>query len=152
MRCGRARVRPRRLPGQANHRPARFRGREWYHDGPIVRRFVEEAIEKHGPPRFAAIPWTEPKCVGADEGVRRQLQGNRAEAGDVDTNPTRDIAVSNIGAVTVYLGGSGVTSATGYPLVAGSVPLRINNMTSQSALFAIVSAGTCEVAVLEVGV
>lgn len=41
--------------------PARFRGREWYVDGPIIRAFIDEAVAKHGPPRFDAIPWTEPK-------------------------------------------------------------------------------------------
>lgn len=42
--------------------PARFRGREWYSDIDIIRAFITEALDKHGPPRFDRIAWTEPKA------------------------------------------------------------------------------------------
>lgn len=41
--------------------PARFRGREWYSDTDVIRAFIHEALERHGPPRFDRIRWTEPK-------------------------------------------------------------------------------------------
>lgn len=41
--------------------PARYRGREWYEDSPIVRDYIARAIQTHGPPRFAAINWSAPK-------------------------------------------------------------------------------------------
>lgn len=44
--------------------PARFRGREWYSDGPILQGYITEALERHGPPRFERIEWTEPKKQG----------------------------------------------------------------------------------------
>lgn len=45
--------------------PARAHGREWYSDCGITRMFIDEALAKHGPPRFTAIGWTEPKQVVA---------------------------------------------------------------------------------------
>lgn len=51
--------------------PARFRGREWYSDCDVVRLFVNEALEKHGPPRFESIGWTEHKQVVAGKHAMR---------------------------------------------------------------------------------
>jgi hypothetical protein len=45
--------------------PARFKGREWYTDGDVVRLFINEALAKHGPPRFTSISWTQPKRIVA---------------------------------------------------------------------------------------
>lgn len=45
--------------------PARFKGREWYHDNDIVRGFVKEALATYGPPRFTSLGWTEPKQIVA---------------------------------------------------------------------------------------
>lgn len=41
--------------------PSRFRGREWYSNTDIIRAFIDEALERHGRPRFERLPWTEPK-------------------------------------------------------------------------------------------
>lgn len=54
--------------------PARYRGREWYSDGDIIRMFISEAIEKHGPPRFQTIGWSEPRQVVAG---KRATRGRR---------------------------------------------------------------------------
>lgn len=51
--------------------PARSHGREWYHDGDVVRLFVTEALAKHGPPRFDSIAWTEPKQTVAGKRAAR---------------------------------------------------------------------------------
>lgn len=37
------------------------KGREWYHDGDVIRLFVRQAIERHGPPTIIAADWTEPR-------------------------------------------------------------------------------------------
>lgn len=38
----------------------RAMGREWYHDGPVIQRYVDQALEEHGPPTAKAA-WTVPK-------------------------------------------------------------------------------------------
>lgn len=43
-------------------KPARARGREWYHDGDIIRMYIDRAIAQHGAPRIEVV-WTEPKEV-----------------------------------------------------------------------------------------
>lgn len=43
-------------------KPALARGREWYEDGPVVQMFIEQALEKYGPPT-ASARWTEPKEI-----------------------------------------------------------------------------------------
>lgn len=52
--------------------PARFRGREWYSDGDVIRLFITDAIEKHGPPRFDRIEWTEHRQVVAGKRATRR--------------------------------------------------------------------------------
>lgn len=52
--------------------PARAHGREWYHDGDVVRLFVNEALRKHGPPRFETVGWTEPKQIVASKRSTRR--------------------------------------------------------------------------------
>lgn len=57
--------------------------------------------------------------------------------------------VLNSGTVTVYLGGPGVATATGFPLAVGNtlnVDLRATN-----DLYGIVATGTNDVSVLQVG-
>lgn len=54
--------------------PARYRGREWYSDGDVIRMFITEAIEKHGPPRFQTLGWSEPRQVVAG---KRATRGRR---------------------------------------------------------------------------
>lgn len=51
--------------------PARYRGREWYTDGDVVRLFINEALEKHGRPRFKNVGWTEPKQIVAGKRAMR---------------------------------------------------------------------------------
>lgn len=58
-------------------RPALAKGREWYHDGPILNRFIADAVEKHGEPKPIDLGWTEPKetvggkrTAGSDVGSR----------------------------------------------------------------------------------
>lgn len=51
--------------------PARAHGREWYHDGDILRMFVDQAIATHGPPRFQTVGWTEPKPIVAGKRAMR---------------------------------------------------------------------------------
>lgn len=46
-------------------KPARFKGREWYSDTDVIRAFITEATQKHGPPRFQRIEWTTPKQIVA---------------------------------------------------------------------------------------
>lgn len=60
------------------------------------------------------------------------------------------ILVHNIGATTVYLGGSGVTTATGAGLASGE-RLAVDLNFGES-LYGIVASGTVECRVLEVGV
>lgn len=45
--------------------PARFRGREWYDDCPLVRSFIDDAVAKYGPPRFSTAGWLAPKEIVA---------------------------------------------------------------------------------------
>jgi hypothetical protein len=44
-----------------NLKPARAKGREWYHDAPAVRRYINEAVEKYGPPEDTSGLWTVPR-------------------------------------------------------------------------------------------
>lgn len=41
-------------------RPVLAKGREWYHDGDVIRMYIDEAIRKYGPPSIT-IAWTQPK-------------------------------------------------------------------------------------------
>lgn len=45
-------------------RPVLAKGREWYTDGPVVQRFITQALAEHGPPTITAT-WTEPRKVVA---------------------------------------------------------------------------------------
>lgn len=44
-----------------NLKPALARGREWYHNEPIVQRYIAEVLAEHGPPTVFQGLWTEPK-------------------------------------------------------------------------------------------
>lgn len=71
---------------------------------------------------------------------------------DTDSNRGhRDVALQNTSAVTIYLGGPGVTTATGFPLAAGA-SLTLDAVQPDSLPLAIVTTGTATIAVLEVGV
>lgn len=41
-------------------RPALAKGREWYEDGPIVQRFIDDALKQYGTPTLN-VYWTKPK-------------------------------------------------------------------------------------------
>lgn len=43
-----------------NLKPARAKGREWYHDGPTLRLFIDKALKQHGSPTLE-VAWTLPK-------------------------------------------------------------------------------------------
>lgn len=63
-----------------------------------------------------------------------------------DTTSGNSLAFKNTGAVTVYLGGAGVTTSTGYPLAAGD---QIGGDASPGEdFYGVVASGTCVVAVL----
>lgn len=51
-------------------KPCRAKGREWYVDGDIIAKYVEEAVAKHGPP-VVKVQWTESKEVVAHTIMRR---------------------------------------------------------------------------------
>lgn len=51
--------------------PFRAKGREWYHDCPALRDFVEAAVKLHGPPTESAW-WSEPKDVIASKNKNRR--------------------------------------------------------------------------------
>lgn len=59
----------------------------------------------------------------------------------------KSLVVSNTGASTVFLGGSGVTTANGFPLAAGA---SIDFSDFNGQLYGIVASGTVNVAFLGV--
>lgn len=63
---------------------------------------------------------------------------------------TQSLAFYNAGAVTVYLGRSGVTTATGYPLAAGE-HFAADLSETQDEVYGIVASGTAEVRVFGTG-
>ncbi len=68
---------------------------------------------------------------------------------NVDPMVRSSVLVTNLSIVTVFLGGSGVTTVAGYPLDPGdSVAV---DLTAREALYAIVGVGTAEVAALQSG-
>lgn len=60
------------------------------------------------------------------------------------------LAVYNAGSVTIYLGGSDVTSANGIPVTAGQ-HYAVAGLTQADALYAIAASGSQDVRVLEAG-
>lgn len=70
---------------------------------------------------------------------------------DTDNPGYRDVAVQNTSQVTIYLGGSDVTSTTGFPLAPGA-GLTFDDVQPGSRPFAVVASGSATLAVLEVGV
>lgn len=68
-----------------------------------------------------------------------------------DAHLTGAVALYNAGAAIVYVGGSDVTTANGYPVGAGSYGPGVELAVDES-LYGIVASGTCDVRVLEVGV
>ena len=57
-------------------------------------------------------------------------------------------AVQNLGSATVYFGQSDVTTATGFPILAGAT-VSLSEATVSGA-YGIVASGTVEVAILQV--
>lgn len=56
-------------------------------------------------------------------------------------------AVANVGAATIYIGGSGVTTATGFPIAAGeSMSFDLRSATDE--IYGIVASGTVAARVL----
>lgn len=61
------------------------------------------------------------------------------------------IVVNNTSAVTVYIGGSAVTIATGFPVAAGVTTVRFE-LGPNEAMYGVVAAATAAVAAIRVGV
>lgn len=71
---------------------------------------------------------------------------------DADSNRGhRDVALQNTSAVPIYLGGPGVTTATGFPLAAGAF-ITLDAVQPDSLPLAVVATDTATIAVLEVGI
>lgn len=52
-------------------RPALAKGREWYEDGAIITKFIDDALARYGqPPTFDGM-WTQPKAVVAGKRAMR---------------------------------------------------------------------------------
>lgn len=58
----------------------------------------------------------------------------------------RAVGIYNAGSVTVYVGGSDVTTSNGWPVAVGAA---ITFDIGRAALYGIVSTGTCDVRVME---
>lgn len=67
-----------------------------------------------------------------------------------DQSAGASVAVKNVGSVTVYVGGPGVTTAAGYPVAAGEAVSM--DVGKGDEVYGIVGSGTCEVRVLESGI
>ena len=67
-----------------------------------------------------------------------------------DAGHASSFSCKNVGAVTVYLGGSGVTSANGFPLEPGESWAA--ELGTGDSVYGRTAASTAEVRVLEVGV
>lgn len=50
--------------------PSRAKGREWYHEDAIVKRFISEALAEYGAPAFTRLDWTEPAQLTAAKSWR----------------------------------------------------------------------------------
>lgn len=51
--------------------PARAKGREWYEDGAIIAKFLDEALAKYGSPPALDGMWTKPKQIVAGKRAMR---------------------------------------------------------------------------------
>lgn len=59
--------------------------------------------------------------------------------------------IANNGSVTVFIGGSGVTTANGLPLAAGEKMSSDGGTEFEGDVYGIVASGTCDTRVLEWG-
>lgn len=50
--------------------PSRAKGREWYHEDDILKRYIAEAVDQHGEPEFTRVNWTEPAQLTAAKAWR----------------------------------------------------------------------------------
>lgn len=73
-------------------------------------------------------------------------------AAETDRNASSSLAPYNNGAVTVYVGGSDVTTANGAPIPAGSWGPAFNDINTNEGVYGVVASGTAEVRVLEQGI
>lgn len=62
------------------------------------------------------------------------------------------IEVQNVGASTVYVGGSDVTTSNGFPVAAGAAWYPPQPLAAGERVYGIVASGTVEVRVLRLGV
>jgi len=62
------------------------------------------------------------------------------------------IEVANVGAATVYIGGSDVTTSNGFPVAAGASWYPPQSLAGGERVYGIVASGTVEVRVLRFGV
>ena len=69
-----------------------------------------------------------------------------------DLQGEQAVVFYNTSAVTVFIGGATVTTASGSPVEASSWSPSISGLDSTEGLYGIVATGTAEVRVLEVGV
>lgn len=72
-------------------------------------------------------------------------------APDVDSVMGQTLAVKNLGAASVFIGGAGVTTAQGWEIPAGDPPVTLELPTG-AVLYGIVTADTVLVQVMQVGV
>lgn len=82
----------------------------------------------------------------ANTATRLDSRGNRPWA-----PPGQAFTFHNGSAVTVYMGGSNVTTANGVPVAANSWAPGVD-LSGADAVYGIVASGTAEVRVLEAGV
>ena len=70
--------------------------------------------------------------------------------GETDSLAGSAVAVHNNGSSTIFVGAAGVTTATGFPLAAGTS--MSCELYGNEAVYGIVASGTVEARVLEVGI
>lgn len=73
-------------------------------------------------------------------------------ADETDSYGGSVIAIYNLSASTVYVGGSDVTTANGFPVEASTGKFSVDSQVTTDALYGIVATGTAEVRVFEQGV
>lgn len=89
-------------------------------------------------------------ATAASQAVAVGTSAVALSATETDSSVGQSLLLTNKGAVELVLGGSGVTSATGYRLAAGaSVTVQLG---SGDALYGVVTSGSTTVDVLRTGV
>lgn len=106
------------------------------------RKDVGEGIEVFAPPARQLVT----SAAGTTLATAEVSVTTTATVIAAANNGRQSLLIKNIGAATVYIGPSGVTTATGYPLDAGEV-LELSGQTG--AVYGRVAAGTNLVRTLE---